>query len=395
VGSVKPYETAKGRRYRVQYRRPDQRPTQKRGFRTKREAELFLATVEVDVSQGRYIEPSLARVTIAEWMQTWLAARGDLRATTRSRVTLIIRKHIEPELGPIRIGNLTRLRVQEWASALPGAPATVRKSVNVLSGALRFAVEDGRLPSNPAQRLKLPKVVKATKRYLSHEQVASLARAVGQTSGGYEHGYHLVILVLAYCGLRWGELSGLRARDIDLDRRRLTIRQTVVADRGYQRIEPPKDYEQRSVPIPQFLCEPLARKIAGREPDGPVFYGIRTKTWLRNHVFRVGWFDQAATEVGLKGLTPHELRHTAASLAVSAGAHVKAVQRILGHASAAVTLDVYADLFDEDLDTVGESLNRVAMQTSIADVLADQRRPSWEDPPVPPVHQASTTGPGL
>ena len=180
MGSVKPYETAKGRRYRVRYLRPDQRPTQKRGFKTKRAAELFLATVEVDVSQGRYIEPSLTRVTVAEWMQTWLAARGDLRATTRSRVTHIIQKHIEPELGPIRIGNLTRLQVQEWASALPGAPATVRKTVNVLSGALRFAVEDGRLPSNPAQRLKLPKVVKATKRYLSHEQVASLARGVGQ-----------------------------------------------------------------------------------------------------------------------------------------------------------------------------------------------------------------------
>jgi integrase len=395
MGSVKPYETAKGRKYRVQYRRPDQRPTQKRGFRTKREAELFLATVEVDVSQGRYIEPSLARVTVAEWMQTWLAARGDLRATTRSRVSLIIHKHIEPELGPIRIGNLSRLQIQEWASALPGAPATVRKSVNVLSGALRFAVEDGRLPSNPAQRLKLPKVVKATKRYLSHEQVASLARAVGQTSSGYDHGYHLVILVLAYCGLRWGELSGLRVRDIDLDRRRLAIRQTVVADRGYQRIEPPKDYEQRSVPIPQFLCEPLARQIGGREPDEPVFYGIRTKAWLRNHVFRVGWFDRAATEVGLEGLTPHELRHTAASLAVSAGAHVKAVQRILGHASAAVTLDVYADLFDEDLDTVGESLNRVAMQTSIADVLADRRRPSWEDLPAMPSSQVNTPGPAL
>ncbi len=395
MGSVKPYDTAKGRRYRVQYRRPDQRQTQKRGFRTKREAELFLATVEVDVSQGRYIEPSLARVTVAEWLRIWLAARGDLRATTRSRVAHIIQKHIEPALGPIRIGNLTRLQVQEWASALPGAPATVRKTVNVLSGALRFAVEDGRLPSNPAQRLKLPKVVKATKRYLSHEQVASLARAVGQISGGFEHGYHLVILVLAYCGLRWGELSGLRVGDVELLKRRLSIRQTVVADRGYQRIEPPKDYEQRSVPIPQFLCDPLSRQIVGRQPDEPVFYGIRTRTWLRNHVFRVGWFDRAATEVGLGGLTPHELRHTAASLAVSAGAHVKAVQRILGHASAAVTLDVYADLFDEDLDTVGESLNRVAMQTSIADVLGDPRRRSWDVLPALPSSQMNNSGPGL
>jgi integrase len=395
MGSIKPYETAKGRRYRVQYRRPDQRLTQKRGFRTKREAELFLATVEVDMSQGRYIAPSLARVTVADWMQIWLAARGDLRATTRSRVGQIIQKHIDPELGRIQIGNLTRLQVQEWASAMPGAPATVRKTVNVLSGALRFAVEDGRLPSNPAQRLKLPKVVKTAKRYLSHEQVAALARTVGQISGGFEHGYHLVVLVLAYCGLRWGELSGLRVRDVDLTRRRLTIRHTVVADRGYQRVEAPKDYEQRSIPIPQFLCQPLARQIVDRQPDEPVFYGIRTKTWLRNHVFRVGWFDEAAAKVGLEGLTPHELRHTAASLAISAGANVKAVQRILGHASAAVTLDVYADLFEEDLDTVGVSLDRIAMQTSIADLVTGERRQTWKDLPTLPTHQAGTIGPGL
>jgi integrase len=60
---------------------------------------------------------------------------------------------------------------------------------------------------------------------------------------------------------------------------------------------------------------------------------------------------------GVTGFTPHELRHTAASLAVSAGANVKAVQRMLGHASAAMTLDLYADLFDDDLEAVAERLD--------------------------------------
>ncbi len=68
-------------------------------------------------------------------------------------------------------------------------------------------------------------------------------------------------------------------------------------------------------------------------------------------------FDDAASAVGLDGLTPHELRHTAASLAVSAGANVKAVQRMLGHASASMTLDVYSGLFDDDLDGVAERLD--------------------------------------
>ncbi|WP_460784846.1 tyrosine-type recombinase/integrase [Microbacterium tumbae] len=109
--------------------------------------------------------------------------------------------------------------------------------------------------------------------------------------------------------------------------------------------------------------------MTGRDTDAPVFYGIRTGTWLRNHVYRVGWFDPAVTMIGLKGLTPHELRHTAASLAVSAGANVKAVQRMLGHASAAVTLDVYADLFDDDLDGVATALDQAAMRPDVANLL--------------------------
>jgi len=129
------------------------------------------------------------------------------------------------------------------------------------------------------------------------------------------YSYGLVVLVLAYCGLRWGELSGLRISDLDLDAKhpRLTVKQTVVADKGYQRIEPPKDYEHRSIPIPAFLVGLLRAQIIGRSADAPVFYGIRTSTRLRNHVYRVGWFDNAAAAVGLKGLTPHELRHISRS----------------------------------------------------------------------------------
>jgi integrase len=120
------------------------------------------------------------------------------------------------------------------------------------------------------------------------------------------------------------------------------------------------------IPIPAFLATLLARHIEDRSPDQPVFYCIRTGTWLRNHVFRVGWLDPAAAAVGLGGLTPHEMRRTAASLAVSAGANVKVVQRLLGHASAAVTLDIYADLFDEDLDAVATMLDQMAMKSSLA-----------------------------
>jgi len=394
MGSIEPYDTAKGRRYRVIYRRPDHLQTQKRGFTTKRSAQLFLAGIEVDKNRGAYVDPSKTRATVDAWMRVWLTTRRDLRATTRTRVEGIIANHISPQIGRIPIGELNRLRVQEWAANLPGSPESVRKVANVLSGALQLAVDDGRLPANPAQRLKLPKKVKTAKHYLSHDQVAALAGAVGGRAHGSDYGYEVLVLTLAYCGLRWGELAGLRVADVDLNHRRLAVRQTVVEDKGYQRVEAPKDYEHRSIPIPGFLVEMLERQIRGRTAMQPVFYGIRTKTWLRNHAFRKGWFDPAATEIGLDGLTPHELRHTAASLAVSAGANVKAVQqRMLVHASASITLDVYADLFDEDLDSVATALDQMARKSDIATLLPKpENGPSGaleQEGPVPLIYKGT------
>lgn len=95
--------------------------------------------------------------------------------------------------------------------------------------------------------------------------------------------------------------------------------------------------------------------------------GQRTGTGLR--IFRLGWFNEAAISIGLTGLTPHESRHTAASLTISAGANVKAAQRMLGHAKASVTLDV----FEEDLDAVAVSLNAAVLQTTVDAVYADPR----------------------
>ena len=109
----------------------------------------------------------------------------------------------------------------------------------------------------------------------------------------------------------------------------------------------------------------LEQQVACRPGLQPVNFGMRTKTYSRNHAFRKGWFDPAAAEIGLDGITPHELRHTAASLAASAGAHVKSVQRMLGHASAAMTLDTYADLFEDDLDNMASALNELALKSDV------------------------------
>ncbi len=95
---------------------------------------------------------------------------------------------------------------------------------------------------------------------------------------------------------------------------------------------------------------------------------------LRNRTIRRGWFDDAAASIGSPGLTPHELRHTCASLAVLPRANVNALQRMLGHSSAKETLDTYSDLVDEDLDSVAVALNATAARLSVGKTWA--KRPA-------------------
>jgi integrase len=143
---------------------------------------------------------------------------------------------------------------------------------------------------------------------------------------------------------------------VDLLRRRLTVAETLSEVSGHLVWGTPKNHQVRSVPIPSFLADLLAEVVYMKYTDDLVFTTWRGKP-LRNLNFRRDVFDKAASDAGLSGLTPHELRHTAASLAVSANANVKAVQKMLGHASAAMTLDVYSGLFDDDLDGVAARLD--------------------------------------
>jgi hypothetical protein len=153
VGSVESYATKSGRRYRVLYRKPDHAQTQRRGFRTKKEAELFLASTELDKARGVYLDASRARIRLVDWMDEWFAHRVDLRPSTRDRVAGIIRRDVAPTLGAYPLGEITPSTVQRWVAELSGrlGPASVRKCVHTLSGALDAAVADGRLVVNPAR----------------------------------------------------------------------------------------------------------------------------------------------------------------------------------------------------------------------------------------------------
>lgn len=334
----------------ARWRDPDGKQ-RKRTFPKKSDAERRLVSIGSALEDGTYVDPSLSKVTFGDWSRVWLDGQVQLKPSTRSRYEGLLRVQVLPTWATVPLAKIRHVDVGAWTRALSAgglSAATVRQAHRVFSLVVDYAVQDGRLARNPAKGVTLPRLGKPEKRYLTVDQVEALAEAC-QDRG-------LIVLVLAYTGLRFGELAALRVRRVDLMRGRLTVSESVTEIAGKATFGSPKTGVTRSVPVPRSLVDPLRDLMAGKGPDDLVFTAPAGGV-LRLNNFRRRVFDRAASEVGLEGLTPHELRHTAASLAVSAGANVKVVQRMLGHASAAMTLDVYADLFEEDLDSVADRLD--------------------------------------
>ncbi|MGA8260873.1 MAG: site-specific integrase [Arenicellales bacterium] len=233
-------------------------------------------------------------------------------------------------------------------SASGRSASTVRQVHRVFSLTMDMAVKDGRIAKNPAAGVRLPKVARSEPRFLAVPELAAVVRAAGPDG--------LALCVLAVTGIRFGQLTALRVARVDLLRRRLHVAESASEVGGRLIWSTMKNHQTRSVPVPPGLIPDLAEACLGKEPGDLVFTSpggapLRLGNW-RHRVF-----DPACAAGGVVGLTPHDLRHTAASLAIAAGANVKAVQRMLGHASAAMTLDVYAGLFSDDLDSVAALLD--------------------------------------
>lgn len=369
MGSVTPYDTANGKRYRVRYRKPDNTQTDRRGFKTKREAEDYLASVQVSKLRGEWIDPTRSRITVGEWAEKWYAAQLQLKATTLSNYRYTLDAQIIPTWGKVRLPDVGHADVQAWVTSLSATrkPASVKQIYLVLAGVMKYAIRDGRLSRNPCDGIQLPRLVREQRGYLSHSQVRELAAACGD--------YGDIVLFLSYTGLRWGEMAALKIGRLDMTRRRIDVAEAVSPARGQLVWSTPKSHSSRSVPFPAFLTDALLARCSGRLRDDLVFVGPDGGV-LRSGNFRRRQFASAVAlmqerDPSFPYIAPHDLRHTAASLAVSAGANVKAVQRMLGHASAAMTLDVYADLFDDDLDAVAIALDHIAGDSNVGKMWAN------------------------
>lgn len=350
MGSIERYETKSGVRYLVRFRKPDNSQGKRRGFVRKRDAELYLASVETSKARGDFIDVRDAQESIGTLGRAWLANQVHLKPSTLRSVESTWRVHVLPRWEDIPVGRVRHSDVQAWVTALAAkaGPTTVLRAHGVLAGILDVAVRDRRILTNPARDVDLPRKIPRRHTYLTREQVEALAAAAGE--------HKALVLLLAYSGLRWGEAIGLRVRNLDMLRRRINVESNAVEVGSVILEGTPKTHKVRSVPIIPSLLPLLAKACEGKEPDDLVFAGRSGTYVLRSHN-QHGWFARAIRESGVPVLSPHDLRHTTASLAVQSGANVKAVQRMLGHKSAAMTLDVYTDLFDDDLDALAIRLD--------------------------------------
>ncbi|MBL1079500.1 site-specific integrase [Nocardia sp. 2] len=358
-------------------------------FARKVDAQDWLDAATSSLVTGTHVAPSAGRETIGAIGERWLKAQAHLKETTTFNRGHTWGLHVKPRWGSTEVRDVRTTDVRAWVAEMiakkAGVP-TIENAVGILRMICETAVEDRQIPRNPCARVKLPKRSHRARGYLTHVQVEQLAREATEMS--------TVIRFLAYTGLRWGEMAALKVSSFDMLRRRVNVLEAVAEVKGKAVWSTTKTHARRSVPFPKFLAEELAGHMRGKDRDALVFTSpqgavLRVSTY-RKRVFRPAVSrlrDPKRKQARAKGskdpapqfpyVSPHDLRHTAVSLAISAGANVKAVQTMLGHKSAAMTLDTYADLFPDDLESVAEALDAAARSAIAA--AADELRTGTDD----------------
>lgn len=350
-----------GRGWEARYRAPDGR-YRSRSFPTKREAQRFVAQVEVDKARGSWVDPAGGRIVLADWTQQWWTTTTNLRPSTRVRDESYLASYILPAFGGVPLGRITQLDVRAWVAELHSrelAPATVVKAYQILAKILRAAVDGGLIPATPCRAVPLPRVEREEMRFLTPAEVAHLADVIDPR-------FRALVLVAAYGGLRRAELAGLRTARVNLPRGQLDIAEIMVEVQGRTNFGPPKTRAgRRIVGLPRSVATELGTHMAHR-PDGEsdlVFQGPAGGV-LRASPFRQRFWLPAIRNAGLDPLRLHDLRHTAVSFWIAGGASVKEIAVRAGHASVATVLDRYGHLLPDSDTELRERLERMFTSAS-------------------------------
>lgn len=320
-------------RYQARYRLDGVEYAAPGTFRTRSDANSYLAAVRADYERGSWVDPWAGRVALADFARRWLDERPALRPRTRELYESELKLHILPELGEVEVGSLTTARVRAWHAGMltaghPG-PSTVAKCYRLLRSILATAVEDGLIVKNPC-------IIKGAGVEHHAERPIATVEEVFRLAAAIEPRLRTMVLLGAFCGLRLGELLGLRRASIDLGEGTVNVVDQVqeLAGGGHFRGPPKSDAGRRTVSIPQALLPAVRAHLderVGPEPEALVF-GRTSTIPLRRGTFYAAWHD-ATRAAGLTQLRFHDLRHTGNTLSAATGASTRELMARMGHSS--------------------------------------------------------------
>ncbi|GEM_PF-681006 len=344
------YRTPNGKAWRAFLKYRGHRDS--RTFARRQDAIRWLTEQKTEIDRGSWLDPARGQVPAGSLFEKWLATR-DVEGSTRRNDRAIWHSYLDVPFGKRPVASITGPMVREWVAGLrtktgPAAPRTKRDALRVLRGVLAFAVEDGRIARNPAVGIKVAGTKGTPGQALSLGELRIFVAALTPP-------HHEIALVLALAGLRWSEIAALDERDVVTDddgRLFLVIRHRHVLDEQGKRVTLPGTKGGRGVTrmvpvLPELV--PIVERHRTGEPDAPLFPSPRGARLDSRHWRRDGGWKEACELVGRPGLRPHDLRHTAATAWLRITGDVKAVQSLLGHSTASMTLDLYSHLLNDSL----------------------------------------------
>jgi integrase len=337
--------------------------------KTRREVDEKLTKAKADRDGGLVFDAD--NLKLGEYLGRWLAdsVRDTVRPTTFERYEQIVRLHIRPVLGKVKLKSLTSAHVRGlYREKLDAglSPRTVQYVHSTLHKALKQAIADGLIPRNATEAVKPPQIRREEMRPLTAEQVKVLFEAA--KSDRLEALYILAVTT----GLRQGELLGLKWDDIDHVVRTLQVKRTLTTAKGGPVLSAPKTKgSRRTVRLSQTALEALRSHLERQlgeidqagdlwRENGLIFASESGSPLSRQHV-TAHRFKPLLKRAGLPEIRFHDLRHTCATLLLSKNVNPKVVSEMLGHASIAITLDTYSHV----LPTMQESATK-AMEDALS-----------------------------
>lgn len=322
---------------------PDgQRKQITRTFDTQRQAHTWLATMSAGGAES-HIGPSLS-----EWLQVWLGDQPFTKASTLATYRCHVDRHIIPALGHVPLIALSRGDVAGFVTTLVEqnlSPATVHRVVATLRSALSAGVREEKITSNPVHKVRLPSVPARPHSVWTIEQGRVFLESCSNDAIG------VLFRVALVTGMRRGELLGLTWAHVNLEAGELLVQASRVAIGGNIVTGSPKSrFGVRRIYLDQDTCKAMnkwqwsqARCIGTN--DDLVF------THTTGAPFQPWWVSRAfalrIVELGLPRIRFHDLRHTSATIGLTAGESLKEVSARLGHADISITANVYADVLPQ------------------------------------------------